>query len=387
MALVLDLTSEVGAYGTRLLAELGHDLVRIENPAGDALRRLHPHLNSEPDLESSAFHQFLNAGKRSLAVDLDSEDGRRIFLALVAKAEAVVASLPLPFDEAALRVANQDVALVRIDDGPPELVAFARSGLLAMTGEPDGAPTLLGGHVPHAAVGVYVAIAAAAALLNGAGQVVDVWATQCLASLAEQAWVEYGASGELLERLGSTGGITALAGALPCADGHWMVSVPPDPQGWTNFVQLMPDPALKDDASLADEALRRERKHEILDRISLWFRRQRKQEIVEAAQRHHIPAAPVTNPLELVADPQLLARGFLKPLDHPIFGRINYPMGALARISGKEVSFAPRLGQDTVAILSELGYSAAEIGRLEDQGVVKTMPAPPGAQTTSGDRI
>ena len=108
------------------------------------------------------------------------------------------------------------------------------------------------------------------ALFAGAGQVVDVWASHCLAALAEQVWVEYTASGETLERLGSKGGITALAGALACADGHWMVSVPPDPQGWANFVQLVPDPAFKDDASLADEALRRERKNEILDRISLW---------------------------------------------------------------------------------------------------------------------
>lgn len=373
MALVLDLTSEVGAYGTRLLAELGHDVVRIERPEGDALRRLHPHLAAEPDLESGAFHQFLNAGKRSLAVDLDSDDGRRLFLALAATADAVVASLPLAFDEAALRAANPNLVLVRVDDGPPELVAFARSGLLAMTGDPDGTPTVLGGHVPYAAVGVYVGMAAAAALFAGAGEVVDVWAPQCLASLAEQSWVEYGASGELLERLGAKGGITALAGALPCADGHWMVSVPPDPQNWTNFVRLMPDPTLKDDASLADEAVRRERKDEILGRISLWFRHQGKHQVVDEAQRHHIPAAAVTNPLELVADPQLLARGFLKPLDHPSFGRINFPVGALASLFGNAMSLAPRLGQDTASILRELGYSAAEIGRLAGNGVVKGL--------------
>jgi crotonobetainyl-CoA:carnitine CoA-transferase CaiB-like acyl-CoA transferase len=229
--------------------------------------------------------------------------------------------------------------------------------------------------VPYAAVGVYVGMAAAAALFAGAGQVVDVWAPQCLASLAEQSWVEYGASGELLERLGAKGGITALAGALPCADGHWMVSVPPDPQNWTNFVRLMPDPVLKDDASLADEAVRRERKDEILDRISLWFRRQGKHDVVDEAQRHHIPAAAVTNPLELVADPQLLARGFLKPLDHPSFGRINFPVGALASLFGNAMSVAPRLGQDTASILRELGYSAAEIGRLADNGIVKGLRA------------
>jgi crotonobetainyl-CoA:carnitine CoA-transferase CaiB-like acyl-CoA transferase len=373
MARVLDLTSQVGAYGTRLLAELGHEVVRVEPPAGDAVRREAPQLGG-PDLEAGSFHQFLNAGKRSVALDLDTPEGRRIFLALVATADAVVASLLPPLSEAEILAANAQIALVLLDDGPPELCALARSGLLAITGEPDGKPTMLGGHVSHSAIGIYLALAAASALLAkdsaGAAQIVDVSAPQCLAALAEQVWVEYSMSGELLERQGSRGGITALAGALPCADGHWMVSVPPEPRGWTNFVQLVPDPAFKDDASLADEALRRERKGEILDRIAVWSAERRKKDIVEAAQQLHIPAASVANPAELVGDPQLLARGFLRPVDHPLFGQINFPVGALAAIAGKDMSFAPRLGQDTKALLGEIGISAAEMSRLADQGII-----------------
>jgi crotonobetainyl-CoA:carnitine CoA-transferase CaiB-like acyl-CoA transferase len=376
MARILDLTSEVGAYGTRLLAELGHDVVRIEHPGGDTLRRLAPNLGAGRNLELGAFHQFLNAGKRSLAVDLATENGRKVFLALAAKSDAVVASLPLPLDEGELRAVNPDLILVLLDDGPPELCAYARSGLLAITGELDGRPTILGGHVPYAAVGIYVALATTAALFGkeatGEGPVVDVSAPQCLAALAEQVWVEYSMAGESLERMGSRGGITALAGALPCADGHWMVSVPPDPRSWGNFVQLVPDPAFKDDASLADEAMRRERKGEILDRIAAWSGQRKKLEIVEEAQRLHIPAAAVSNPQELVDDPQLLARGFLRPVDHPAFGRINFPVGALASMSGHAMSFAPRLGQSTVEILAALGYSASDIARLKDEGVVTT---------------
>src|SRR5579875_890057 len=90
MARVLDLTTIVGAYGTRVLAELGHDVLRIEDRGGDALRRSEPLLGTR-NLESSAFHQFLNAGKRSVALDLASDDGKRILRALVAQADAVVA--------------------------------------------------------------------------------------------------------------------------------------------------------------------------------------------------------------------------------------------------------------------------------------------------------
>ena len=374
MARILDLTSDVGAYGTRLLAELGHDVIRVESPKGDTLRRLEPHLDAAPGLEGGAFHQFLNTGKRSVAVDLATTEGRKLLLALVKTADAVVASLPLPIEQREILAANPDLVLVRLDDGEPELCNVASTGLLAITGEPDGKPTLLGGHVPSSAVGVYLAMAVAAAIfgkeLTGTGSVVDVSGAQCLATLAEQVWVEYSVSGEALERLGSRGGITALAGALPCADGHWMVSVPPDPRGWTNFVQLVPDPAFKDDSSMADEAFRRDRKDEILDLVGVWSSSRNKHQIVQQAQDLHIPATPVLNPLELVDDPQLLARGFLRPVDHPNFGKMNFPMGALASMTGQAMSFAPRLGQDTAAILTELGYSAGDIARLKGQGIV-----------------
>ena len=374
MARILDLASLMGAYGTRLLAELGHDVLRIENPRGDGLRREAPVLSGAPGPEAGAFHQFLNAGKRSAAIDVATEGGRKLLLALVAKADAAVVSLPLPLSEEKLLAANPHLVLVRLDDGPPELCAYASAGLLAITGEPDGKPTMLGGHVPCAAVGVHVALATAAALFgkeaSGKEQVVDVSAPQCLASLAEQVWVEYSATGEMMERLGSRGGITAVAGALPCADGHWMISVPPDPRGWANFVQLVPHPAFKDDGSLADEAMRRERKQEILDCIAKWSRQQKKNAIVDQAQRLHIPAAVVTNPLELVDDPQLLARGFLKSIDHPAFGTINFPTGALASMFQQVMSIAPTLGANTATILDELGYSTSEIDRLKQEGIV-----------------
>jgi CoA:oxalate CoA-transferase len=374
MARILDLTNLMGAYGTRLLAELGHDVLRIENPKADGVRQEEPILGKAPHPEAGAFHQFLNAGKRSAAIDLAREGGRKLLLALLAKSDAAVVSLPLPMTEEKLLAANPELVLVRLDDGPPELCAYASAGLLAITGEPDGAPTMLGGHVPAAAVGVHVALATAAALFDketsGKGRIVDISAPQCLASLAEQVWVEYSASGELMERQGSRGGITAVAGALPCADGHWMISVPPDPRGWANFVQLVPHPAFKDDGELADEAMRRERKPEILDCIAEWSTTQKKNEIVEKAQSLHIPAAAVANPLELIDDPQLLARGFLKPVDHPDFGKLNFPVGAIATMFSQAMSIAPMLGESTKLILDELGYSVKEIDRLKDEGVV-----------------
>jgi formyl-CoA transferase len=302
-----------------------------------------------------------------VALDVATENGRSLLLALVAKADAVVASLPLPVDEAALATANRSLILVRIDDTMPELVAFARSGLLAITGQPDGKPSILGGHIALSAIGVYVALATISALFGqgnelgdaGPGQVVDVSAPQALATLAEQAWNEYGDTGETLERLGSQGGNTALAGALACADGYWMVSVPRDPEGWENFKKLVPHPAFTDDSSLDEWPARRKRKSEVLDYVAEWSRTQKRDEIVAKAQDLGFPCAPVNGPLDLTRDPQLLSRRFLRAIEHPEFGVINFPLGALANVWNRTLPFAPKLGADTVNVLAELGPNAS----------------------------
>ena len=91
MARVIDLAGLAGAYATRLFAEEGHEVIRIESPEGDGLRRLPPFLGEKQDLEHGAYHQFLNAGKKSLALNLDSPAGQKIFLELLSQSDALVA--------------------------------------------------------------------------------------------------------------------------------------------------------------------------------------------------------------------------------------------------------------------------------------------------------
>lgn len=364
MARIIDLTQHSGAYAARLLAETGHDVIRIEPPAGDALRRLGPYLGGKPGMETGAYHQFLNAGKRSLALNLQSPAGRKIFLALVASADGVIANLPLPVDQAELLAARPSLVLVTIEDGEPELCAVARSGLLAITGHPRERPVLLGGHVVYAAIGLHVAVAAAVALYvlqqTGAGQVVSVSAQQCLQALAEQTMVAYTSTGKVTERRGFRGAITAISGAFPCADGYWMVSVPHSPEGWVKFMDWVKDPVLMADKALLDEAERGAKKDLILDRLEEWSKKFNKAEMVAEAQQRHIPASPVATAFDLAQDPQLIARGFLTEIDHPLFGKMLFPVGALASVLGRKLAPAPRLGEHSAVILAELGYSAAD---------------------------
>jgi crotonobetainyl-CoA:carnitine CoA-transferase CaiB-like acyl-CoA transferase len=229
---------------------------------------------------------------------------------------------------------------------------------MAITGDPDRAPLLMGGHIPFSAVGTYTGIAAASALFvketTGRGQVVDVSAVQCLSGLCEQVMVEHMTTGEVMGRRGARGGITAVAGALPCADGHWMICVPPTDDGWKNFAAMIGDRELIDDTSLEKEAMRRERRDEILDRVEAWSAASRRDALVTQSQERHVPASPVTTPLDLVDDPQLLARGFLRPTDHPLFGRIHAPAGAIAALRNVEMTPAPQLGAHNAEILNEI---------------------------------
>ncbi len=358
MLRVIDLTTLSGAYAARLFAEAGHEVIRIEAPEGDELRRLAPFLRGREDLDHGAFHQFLNAGKKSVALDLQTPEARRTFSKLLATADILIVNAPLPLDEAECWKANPRLVLTRIVDDEPEICAVARSGLMSLTGHPDRAPVLLGGHIPLMAVATYAALATAAALLarnaSDRGVVAALSVRECLESFVEQAMVEYTFSGTITERRGSKGAITAISGALPCKDGHWVISQIHRPGRWEKFIDWVQDPELGADPSLAEEENQHRRRDFIMARLDRWAKRFTKTELVEQAQRRHFPASPVSTTLDLVNDPQLIARGFLSAMHHPELGKILFPQGALAAVLGRRMSAAPKLGEHTDRVLNDL---------------------------------
>jgi crotonobetainyl-CoA:carnitine CoA-transferase CaiB-like acyl-CoA transferase len=361
MPRIIDLTRLSGAYAARLFAEQGHEVIRIEAPEGDELRRLPPFLRQQEDLEHGAFHHFLNAGKKSVTLDLKSAEGQKRLLGLLADADILLANAPLPVDESACLTVNPKLVLTQIVDDLPELCAVARSGLMSLTGHPDRAPAVLGGHIPLMAVATYAAIATAAALiarnLSGRGVVATVSVRDSLESFVEQAMVEYSFSGTITERRGSRGAITAVSGAMPCKDGHWVISQIHRSGRWSKFVDWVQDPDLSADPSLAEEENQHKRRDFIMGRLDQWASRFTKNELVKQAQHLHFPASPVSTPLDLVDDPQLIARGFLTEIHHPEFGKIKFPQGAIASALGRGLTAAPKLGEHNAELLHGRGES------------------------------
>ena len=374
MARIIDIAGLSGAYATRLFAEQGHEVIRIENPAGDRLRRLPPFLTGKNDLEHGAYHQFLNAGKKSFSLDLNVPAAQKIFIELAIQSHALVVDRSLPVESNFLLKANPRLVVVKIQDEESEICAVARSGLMSLTGQPGEAPAVLGGHVPSMAVGIYVAVAAAAALLMSnrteKGSIVNVSAREALESFVEQAMVEYSFSGTITERRGSKGAITAVSGALPCKDGHWVISQIHRPGRWIKFMDWVQDAELASDPSLAEEENQHKRRDFIMDRIHAWAKGFTKNELVEEAQRRHFPASPVSTPLDLIDDPQLVARGYLKRMLHPEFGQVLFPQGAMASILKTEMTPAPRLGEHNTEILTKLGYSEDDRKTLSAAGAL-----------------
>ena len=368
---IIDLGSLAGAYAARLLAESGHDVIRIDPSGGDAVRDTGPFLGDAPDLEQGAFHHFLNAGKRSLSLNLESPEGWRVFLELLRTADAVVTSRPLPMNG---ETTNEKLVWTDVEEEEDELCAYARSGLLSLTGQRDGRPTLLGGHMIYLATGIQAAVGTAAALHvlqnTGQGQRVRVSMQDCLETFVEQAMVEYTFSGTRTERRGNRGTITAISGALPCKDGHWVVSQINRPGRWEKFVEWVQDPELMADPSLASDDAQREKKDFIMDRVNAWSKRLTKSEIVEEGQRRRFPCSPVSTPLDLTEDPQLVAREYLTETAVPGFGHILFPRGPVARVRGQQMAPAPTLGQHNAEILTELGYTDADHHALVEIGAV-----------------
>jgi crotonobetainyl-CoA:carnitine CoA-transferase CaiB-like acyl-CoA transferase len=372
---VLDLTRQSGVYATRLLAEQGHEVIRVESQFGDAVRRQGPFLGGVPDVEDGAYHQFFNAGKRSVSLDLTDAAGREAFARLARTADTIVAGTPLPLPEAELRAANPGVVLVLVTgDELPELCAYAKSGLLSITGHKDRAPVLMGGHIMYAATGLWVMVATAAALLvrrlTGEGQTVTVDIQQCFESFLDHAIENFMLRGRGVERSGARGSVTALAGALPSADGFWMLSLVDSREQWRMLTEWMQDPELANDETLAKYEQRLARRDELLDRIGAWASSFNKLDIVAQAQERHIPAAPVATSLDLAEDAQLIDRRFLVEIDHPAHGRMLFPRGALATIWDRDMTPAPRLGSANPEILRELGYTEEECTLLFERSVI-----------------
>jgi crotonobetainyl-CoA:carnitine CoA-transferase CaiB-like acyl-CoA transferase len=376
------------AFCTKLLTDYGADVIKVEKPGvGDVTRRMGPFADDEAGPEKSALFLYLNAGKRSLALDLETDEGADVIRRLILEVEVVVenfppgylASIGLPFED--LRRRKPRLLMTSItpfgQTGPyasyraSNLVSYASGGQMYMTGDPDREPLLVAGQQADYQAGLHAfaatCIAAYACNYQEVGQWIDISAQECQATMLEFAlpWhmhlgLGYGA------RRGNQ--LNATAGIFPVADGHVGVHVM-QPQ-WPRFAGIV-DPGLLEDERFKDMQARLVNNDELLARVFAWMADKPKQELYHRFQEAKVPAAFVHTVDDLLQSEQLDERGFWSRVDHGDAGSATHP-GPPIRFADFEVAYspAPRLGEHSEQILADIGLRGDEIADLRGRGVI-----------------
>lgn len=400
---VLELGSLIaGPFATRLLAEFGADVIKIEPPArddgpgGDPLRswrRLHK--------GESLWWAAQARNKRCITLNLRHPQGRDIVLQLVAKTDVVMENmrpgtlekLGLGWDD--LRAVNPGLVMVRISGfgqtGPMRMqpgfgaIAEAMGGMRYVTGDPDRPPMRanlsLGDSIAalHATMGALMALRHRDATggrwngqSGGEGQVVDVALTESVFNLLESTLMEYSYDGTVRERTG-----TSIPGITPSnvyrsKGGEW---VQISGNGDAIFKRLMLAIGRTDmaqDPGLGRNPGRMLRADEIDAAIQAWAAQREPDAIVQAMRDAEVPATRIYSIADVVADVQFRARGMIEPHTLADGTPIDLPAPAprLSRTPGETRWLGPALGAHTEAVLRELGLDAAQIAALHQDGAI-----------------
>ena len=343
------------------------------------------------------FHA-MNTNKRSVTLDLGSDEGRRLFTGLVADADVVIENFSarvmdhFGLTADALLAVNPRLVMARMPafglDGPwRDRVGFAPTmeqiaGLAWVTGLPDGPPVPPRGACDPLA-GVHAAFAVLAALnfaeRTGEGQLVELPMIETVLNATAIQPIEAEVFGVTLSRRGNRGHGWAVQNLYRCAgEDEWIaVTVCTDDQ-WRALVELMGRPSWTDDDRFGTVAGRREGADDIDRRLQDWFVGQDLPSAVENLAGAGIPAAPVVSPSLVTENPQLNDRGFLEPLHHPRTGPGRYPRPPFAPLDGRRnwlMRPPPTLGEQNEEVLRDLcGLTDQDIARLAAAGVIGTRP-------------
>ncbi len=386
---VLDFTAVMaGPYCTLMLADMGADVTKIETfPEGDGSRRFEPKVNDE-----SYCFAVLNRNKKSVALDLKQPQGKEIFMQLAAKADIIVENYrpgvarKLGVDYESVKKINPGIIYASISgfgqSGPHskkggfDIIAQGMSGIMRMTGEPDGRPAKVGIAMNDIAAGTTALYAILGSYIKKlkTGEGVYLETSLLEAGLAWTFW-EFGAyfgSGEIPMANGTRHRRSTPYQAYKTRDGYVTVGANND-KLWINFcTQVLAKPQLLKDPRFKTLSARLQNIDALQDEIEKVFMAQPTSHWVPKLDAAAVPGGPVYTYDQALADPHILARNMIVEVDHPKIGRMKN-MGSPVKASGEFTRIrmpAPWLGQHTDEVLKSLGYKDGQIAALHAQGVI-----------------
>ena len=389
---VLDLSRILaGPYATQMLADLGAEVWKVESPWGDDTRRWGPPFKEG----ESAYFLSTNRGKKSLAVNLKDPRGQEVVRRLAAEADVLVENFKAGdlarygLDYESLAAVNPRLVYASItgfgQNGPrahePGYDAALQgiTGIMSITGEPDGPPVKIGVAWIDVLTGLTAAVGILAALrereVSGRGQHLDLALFDVgVAALVNQAQA-YLMSGVVPQRMGSAHPQIVPYQAFEAADKWFILAVGNDGQ-YQRLTEAIGRPDLWEDERFKTNAGRVEHRRELVPLLAEIFRSRPRSEWLEVLRQAGVPVTPVNNVGEALADPQAEARGLLWRVEHPRLGEtplLASPLQHMSRTPARPAAPPPLLGQHTSEVLqSTLGMSEDEIRSLVEAGVLAT---------------
>jgi len=388
-----------GPWATMQLADLGADVIKIEDPSvGGDVSRYVPPFNDGRD---SLFFETLNRNKRSACLDLRHPDARRVLEDIVASADAVLSNLRGD-QPAKLRLRYQDFEHVnpqivcvslsgfgtagpRAGEGGYDYTIQALAGWMSVTGGPEEPPTKSGLSLVDFAGGYVAAIAVIAgvwqARRDGKGFDADLSLFDTALHLLAYMGTWSASRGWEARRLANSAHQSMVPfQAFEAGDG-WLVVACPKQTLWRKLCDAVGRPELARDYRFVDFASRDTNRAVLVSLLQDAFSRRPVAEWLEVLASAGVPCAPVKTIAGALADPQAEHRGALVEYEHPILGRVRQIASPLRLCDGKSppVRRAPRYGEDTEAVLDKLcGYTAAKIRELREAGVLGEHPTNEG---------
>ena len=391
---ILDMTQyEAGTSCTQALGMLGADVVKIEaTETGDPGRRV----GLGSDGGYSAYFCNWNANKRSVAIDLRSEAGHRVFMDLLPHFDVFVENYGpgvverLGIDYASLKAVHPEIIYARLKGfgtfGPHahyksyDMVAQAAAGAFSVTGEADGRPLIPGPTTGDSGTGVQLAMAILAAFIQkqrtGEGQEIEISMQEAMTYFMRTRVATGSAWGtQPSGRNGTAGGLPPvdLYPCKPFGPNDWIYLMPITSGHWDALCAAIDRPDLIVDERYAAPRDRIGRAGEVYEIFAEWTREHTKVEAMELLAEAGVPCSAVLDTAELHNDPHLVERDFIHPRDLPVHGEVPL-LGFAPRLSKSDVplSAPPLLGEHTEDVLAaDLNLSPAEIADLKASGAIQ----------------
>jgi crotonobetainyl-CoA:carnitine CoA-transferase CaiB-like acyl-CoA transferase len=390
---VLDLTENQTGFCSKLLADLGARVIKIEPPEGDPSRAIGPFIRDSQQVEKSLSFLYNNTRKLGITLDLKQQEGRAVFRKLIIRSDILVETFPpgyldnLNLGYGALKHFNAGLIHVSVTGfghkGPKkslkscDLVAAAYGGQMNITGSPSKPPLKCFGEQSYQTASLFAVAGILLALRKrtqkGRGEYLDISLQEAVISTLEHVMVRYFSEHIIPERQGSRHWNDAFF-ILPCRDGFLQIA---PFQQWETLVEWMDSEGMAGDLceeQWLDSDYRQGHIKHILEVLERWTRTHTVDELFQTGQLMHFPWAPVHAPEDILASPQLSARHFFIET-HPsgVEREMKSPAFPIkfSSISLGPQKTAPKMGEDNIRIYrEELGMTAEEYERLRSREVI-----------------